>query len=535
MKESLMKEWNAHERNEDKEVEILDFNDKQKKKRRDKTKTSTRGAKYEQSRQMQTPRKEKNERRTTTRNKEYAIVTYVFLALFICMTGWIIYFMQFKSEDFINNSYNARLAKLSDYTVRGDILANDGTVLATTNVDEAGNETRKYPYGSVFAHAVGYSVNGMSGVELDANYNLLRSNAFILTRIFNEIRDEKNPGDDVVTTLDVSLQQACYDAMGSQDGAAIVIDPATGKILAMVSKPDYDPNTIAQNWDSYVAADSDSTVLLNRATQGLYAPGSTFKIFTLLSYLKQGNDPNAFSYDCNGTFEYNNYAMHCYNNKAHGSENLMDAFGNSCNCAFSNIGLSLDLDAYHKLCQKMLFNQDLPTALKNTAVSKMTLEDGASSSLIMQTAIGQGDTMVSPLHMAMVASAIANNGTLMEPYIIDHTQNESGTIVKQFDATSYGELLSSSDAATLQEYMRFVVTNGTGSVLNSDLYEAYGKTGTAEFSSNKNEDHSWFVGFAKNAEGKQIAVAVVMEGVESGGHYAVPATKKIFDAYFGAY
>ena len=157
-----MKEWNAHERNEDKEVEILDFNDKQKKKRRDKTKTSTRGAKYEQSRQMQTPRKAKNERRTTTRNKEYAIVTYVFLALFICMTGWIIYFMQFKSEDFINNSYNARLAKLSDYTVRGDILANDGTVLATTNVDEAGNETRKYPYGSVFAHAVGYSVNANS-------------------------------------------------------------------------------------------------------------------------------------------------------------------------------------------------------------------------------------------------------------------------------------------------------------------------------------------------------------------------------------
>ncbi len=221
---------------------------------------------------MQTPRKAKNERRTTTRNKEYAIVTYVFLALFICMTGWIIYFMQFKSEDFINNSYNARLAKLSDYTVRGDILANDGTVLATTNVDEAGNETRKYPYGSVFAHAVGYSVNGMSGVELDANYNLLRSNAFILTRIFNEIRDEKNPGmmslqpwmcpysrhvmmpwvPRMVRRLSLILQQA--------------------RSLPWSPKPDYDPNTIAQNWDSYVAADSDSTVLLNRATQGLYAP-----------------------------------------------------------------------------------------------------------------------------------------------------------------------------------------------------------------------------------------------------------------------
>ena len=101
------------------------------------------------------------------------------------MTGWIVYFMQFKSDDFINNSYNARLATLADYTVRGDILASDGTVLATTNVDKAGNETRNYPYGNVFAHAVGYSVNGMSGVELDANYNLLRSNAFALTRILD--------------------------------------------------------------------------------------------------------------------------------------------------------------------------------------------------------------------------------------------------------------------------------------------------------------------------------------------------------------
>ena len=187
-----MKEWNAHERNGDKEVEILDFNDSRKRKRAN-TKEKTRQAKNSKKQQTKLPKKQNIERRTTSRNKEYAIVTYVFLALFICMTGWIVYFMQFKSDDFINNSYNARLATLADYTVRGDILASDGTVLATTNVDEAGNETRNYPYGNVFAHAVGYSVNGMSGVELDANYNLLRSNAFALTRIFNEIRDQKNP------------------------------------------------------------------------------------------------------------------------------------------------------------------------------------------------------------------------------------------------------------------------------------------------------------------------------------------------------
>ncbi len=502
-----MKEWKSHQRNEEKEVEILDFNAK---------------PKHKQNRKQ-------NQKQN--RNKEFAIVTYVFLALFIGMTGYYIYFVQFQSDDFINNSYNARLDTLEDHTIRGDILANDGTVLAETSVDEAGNETRNYPYANTFAHAVGYAVNGMSGVELDANYNLLCSNAFILNRLANEVIDKKNPGDDVVTTLDVSLQQACYQAMGSYDGAVICIDPDTGKILAMVSKPDYDPNTIASNWSSYVAENSDSTVLLNRATQGLYAPGSTFKIITLLSYLKQ-NGADGFAFNCNGAYANGDYEMHCYNGKAHGEENLMQAFGNSCNCAFSKIGLSLNTDEYNALAKKLLFNQKLPTRLRATAKSRMQLDEDSSSALMMQTAIGQGETMVSPLHMAMIASAIANDGKLMEPYIIDYTQNDSGVVVKRFPQVSRGNILSEADAKQLQEYMRYVVTDGTATPLISDSYEAYGKTGTAEFSSNKNEDHSWFVGYAKDGTGRKIAVAVVMEEVASGSSYAVPATRTIFDSYF---
>ena len=134
--------------------------------------------------------------------------------------------------------------------------------------------------------------------------------------------------------------------------------------------------------------------------------------------------------------------------------------------------------------------------------------------------------------MAMIASAIANDGKLMKPYIIDYSQNDGGTVIKQYTTESYGQLLFAEDAKTMQEYMRYVVTNGTATPLNSDLYEAYGKTGTAEFSSNKNKDHSWFVGFAKNAAGKEIAIAVVMENVASGNAYAVPASKQILDTYF---
>ena len=530
MKESLMKEWNAHERNEDKEVEILDFNDKQKKKRRDKTKTSTRGAKYEQSRQMQTPRKAKNERRTTTRNKEYAIVTYVFLALFICMTGWIIYFMQFKSEDFINNSYNARLAKLSDYNVRGDILANDGTVLATTNVDEAGNETRKYPYGSVFAHAVGYSVNGMSGVELDANYNLLRSNAFILTRIFNEIRDEKNPGDDVVTTLDVSLQQACYDAMGSQDGAAIVIDPATGKILAMVSKPDYDPNTVKKDWSSLTA--EGSTVLYNRATQGKYAPGSVFKILTTLEYYRE--NPSAYdqyAFDCSGSISVDGQTIHCAGNKHHGQETLKSSFSNSCNSSFANISLSLNREKFKQTCDSMLFNQNLPIAFES-GKSSFSLNKNDSNAMAMETGIGQGKTLVSPLHMALIASAVDHDGILMRPYLVDHIQNDSGVEVSSNKPKTYATLMTETEAGLLQQYMRAVVTDGTGRKLSGQSYEASGKTGTAQVSDTSDQTNAWFVGYAKKDGYKDIAIAVVVENSGAGSTYAVPVAKNVFDVYF---
>lgn len=512
-----MKEWKNHQRNEEKEVEILDFNN---------SRSRNKKMRKQQTIQQNTKRKPKS------RNKEFAIVTYAFLVLFIGMTGYFVYFVQVKSSDFVNNPYNARLDRLEQYAVRGKILADDGTVLAETQVDEAGNETRYYPYGNVFAHAVGFSSNGMAGVELDANYHLLTSNTFIVNRLANQVIDKKNPGDDVVTTLDVSLQKACYNAMGSYDGAAICIEPSTGKILAMVSKPDFDPNQIASNWDYYVSEDSDSTVLLNRAAQGLYAPGSTFKMITLLSYLQQtGND--GYQFDCNGSYTYDGYELHCYNGMIHGHQDLMAAFGNSCNSAFSQIGLELNLESYNNLCDKLLFNRNLPTKLKTTAKSRMDLPQNSNASLIMQTAIGQGKTMVSPLHMAMIAEAVANDGKLMEPYIIDHSQNDNGTIIKKFTQESYGQIISVEDAKLLQEYMRYVVTNGTASPLNSQLYEAYGKTGTAEFSSDKNKDHSWFVGFAKDNNGKEIALAVVMEGVDSGNSYAVPASKMILDAYFG--
>ena len=199
-----------------------------------------------------------------------------------------------------------------------------------------GVRTRYYPCTHCFAHIVGFSTNGKSGLESIANFNLLRSHTMTLEKVVNELQGEKNIGDNVVTTLNYDLQDTAYEALGKYDGAIVVMEPSTGKILAMVSKPDYDPNNIAEDWDELTAEDSESSVLLNRATQGLYPPGSVFKIFTTLEYVHENSDYEDYSFDCNGKFTEGDSVIHCYKNKRHGQEDLIGSFADSCNSSFAH-------------------------------------------------------------------------------------------------------------------------------------------------------------------------------------------------------
>ncbi len=342
---------------------------------------------------------------SVSKNKEFAVITYLFLAIFICLMGYMVYFQMVKSEDFINSPYNSRQDTFADRVVRGKIMSADGKVLAETVVDAAGNETRKYPYGNMYAHVVGFSTNGKSGIESNMNFNLLRSHSFVLERMFNEIKDEKSMGDNVVTTLDSTLQETAYQALGNYDGAVVVMEPSTGKVLAMVSKPDFDPNTIAADWDSIISEDNNNSVLLNRATQGLYPPGSTFKIITTLEYIRENPDYENYSYSCNGSITENDFTIHCYNNAVHGTQDLKQSFANSCNSSYANIGLSLDTDSLSDLCSDLMFDKTLPGNFE-TSKSQFKLTDESPESMKMQTAIGQGETLVTPLHMLLITSAI---------------------------------------------------------------------------------------------------------------------------------
>lgn len=463
-------------------------------------------------------------------NKSILCMTYVMVGLFVCMIGYFGYFLQFKSEDVINNSYNARLDRFSDRIRRGEILSGDGRVLAQTLVGEDGTEVRNYPYDALFAHVVGYSDHGKTGLESLANFYLLSSHVNLVERTMNELSDVKNIGDNVVTTLDVDLQQVASDALGERKGAVVVMEPDTGKVLAMVSKPGFNPNTLGADWDALISGDNTQAQLLNRAAQGLYPPGSTFKIVTALQYIREHPDDwRDYTFDCNGVFQYGDYTISCYHGNVHGHQNLEQAFANSCNGAFANMGLELDLGSMRTLAGQLLFNSELPLSLAYSK-SSYTMNSGADAWEILQTSIGQGSTQMTPIHNAMLTAAIANGGTLMKPYLIDHVENAAGEEVKKFLPSSYGSLMSATESGELAGLLREVVVSGTGSAVRTDAYAVAGKTGSAEFEAGK-ESHAWFTGYAP-ADNPQIVVTVIVEESGSGGQVAAPVARSIFDTYF---
>ena len=461
-------------------------------------------------------------------NKELTRVTYIFVTLFLVMMGYLVYFNIVKSKEVVNSTYNIRQDLMAERVTRGNIVDKNGEVLAQTVTNEDGSQTRQYPEGEVFAHVVGYAAKGKSGLESTQNFNLLTSNAFFLEKLANEFKDQKNTGDTVVTTLDANLQNAAYNALGNNKGAVVVMEPSTGKILAMVSKPSFDPNAVVENWEA-LNSDPDSS-LLNRAMLGQYTPGSTFKLVTTLEFMRENPDYGNYAFDCYGAFSQGEATIHCYGSTAHGQENLADSVANSCNSSFSNIGLQLDKSKWKATTKDLLFDSKLPSDLKYRE-SNFRLTKDATDADTMMTAIGQGETQVSPYHMALIVSAIANGGKLMKPYLVDQITNYAGTTVKKYMPESYKELMTSSEAAQLTEYMKAVVDYGTGASLSNGSYSVAGKTGTAEVSMDKQKVHSWFVGFS-NVENPELVVSVCVEDADTASITGVSVAKQIFDAYY---
>lgn len=444
------------------------------------------------------------------------------------MIGYLVRFMVSDSQEIINNPYNKRQELLAQKVIRGEILSADGKVLARTVEGKNGEEVREYPYEEMFCHVVGRTTNSMTGIEQSQSFPLLTSNSNPFKQLANEFQGEKNQGDSVVTTLDFELQQIAYQALGNQKGAVVAIEPSTGKILAMVSKPDYDPNKVSEEWNQLLEDSEEKSALLNRATQGLYPPGSTFKILTALEYMREKGTGSKYSYVCSGERSFQGNSISCYDQEQHGTVNLKQSLAKSCNGSFANIGTMLDLDSFRKLCEKFRFNKSLSVNFEyNKSVFSLNKKSGTGE--IVQTSIGQGKTMITPLQNAMIAAAIANDGVMMTPYLVDYTQNDVKKRVTVYEPKVEAEVISKELANRITKMMKAVVSEGTASSLKYLPYSVAGKTGTAEFDS-EGTSHAWFVGFAPAAKPK-IAVSIIVEGAGTGSQYAVPIAKQMFQQY----
>lgn len=476
---------------------------------------------------------EKERRKRKLNNTPEVIVSGVFFTLLFCaLIGYLGYFVATSEQDMINNSYNSRQEILLSQNYRGSIYSADGEILAETTLDAEQNETRNYPYKNLFSHIVGYSTQGRMGVEALANYYLINTNTSLNNKVANDMAGVKNPGDNVYTTLNVGIQQVADEQLSIYKGAVVVTEVKTGKILALVSHPDFDPNQISELWDSLIQ-DDKSSVLVNRATQGLYPPGSTFKIVTALEYIRENPDSyKKYSFQCPGYYKVGDSRISCYHGTSHGQIDFVTSFAKSCNSSFANIGMSLDREAFSDTLDTLLFGEKLPLTLTYSQ-SSVQVSESMGDAEMMQTSIGQGKTQITPVHLNMITSAIANGGVLMKPYVIDHVENDAGSVVKTFKPSEYKRLMSEEEADKLTELMTAVVEEGTARKLKGLSYTAAGKTGSAEYNNVKGDSHAWFTGFAP-AEDPEVCVTIIVEGAGSGGDYAVPIARRIFDAYFAA-
>ncbi len=429
-------------------------------------------------------------------------VFWFYLLLFLILIIYILFFSFFNSKKIIGNPYNPRVTKSQNNNViRGSILDRNLNVLVETK------DNRVYNYDNVFAHTIGFINNGGYGIESKYNFDMQTLNNELIQRFNKEFnKDYKLQANSLVLTLDKDLQNFCYEKLKDKNGAIVVMDSTTGKILAMVSSPSFNPNNISNDWNNLIN-DTKNNPLVNRATQGLYPPASVFKILTSATFIENYEDFENYTYTCKGYETFGDIKIECFDKKAHGNLNLEKALAVSCNSFFANLSNLITPEQLAETANKALFNNSLNFTLEYNK-SSFTLNNTSPIDEIIQTYIGQGKTLVTPLHIALIGSSIANNGIMMTPYIVESKLDYKGNVIDKNLPKKLTNAFSIETAQTIKNMLEKVVTEGTGKKAKLDNISISAKTGTAQVDSQK--DHTWFLGMAPT-ENPNIVVSIIFE------------------------
>ncbi len=457
-------------------------------------------------------------------------ILIVMSVLFLSLVVYLTYFELFVKDRIITNSYNQRQWEAEEDTIRGRILDKNGIVLADSPKTEDGWK-RTYPHGSLYSHVIGYNSRTYGKSMLEASYNdyLLGSERGIFD--FGN-RDESGMryGDDVYLTLDHELQKLASQLLGDRNGAVVAMNPKTGEILALVSKPAFDPNEdkLSANWQAMV--ESEDAIFLPRATQGLYTPGSTYKTVISAGALENGMEDLVI--EDKGTVTIDGKPFSNTGKKAYGKIDMKKALAVSSNVFFSQVGVELGENVLRSLADRFGLGKDIPFEIPVTK-SRFPY-DSMGKTDMASVAIGQGKLQVTPLHMAMITSCIANNGVMMKPYMVSRVVSHDGDEIKVTEPSVLYNVMSTQTAGAIKLMMREVVKSGTGKSAAIEGVNVAGKTGSAEnelTAEGEAKNHAWFISFAP-VENPKIAVAVILEySGTTGGGSAAPIARELMKAY----
>ena len=470
------------------------------------------------------------------------VVLALFMALFIS-ASWI---QVIDAENIADDDRNVRKLYESFSAQRGEIVAGGIPIATSVPVDNQFKFLRTYPFGELYAPVVGYYTlnQGNAGIESALNPLLTgRASAQLISKITSLVTGTSPQGASVMLTLDPEIQQVARDALGDNRGSVIAIDPATGRIIAMVSTPSFDPNRLASHSSSSVLSaylelgEDPGNPLANRAIAGdQYFPGSVFKVIMTAAALESGRydasseflNPAQLPLPLSTKAITNSGGALCGGGK---TVTLEDAFRLSCNIPFAELGLELGEAQIASVAESFGFGATLEIPLR---VTPSSFPRGIDQAQLMLSSFGQFDVRVTPLQIALISAAVANDGTLMKPTLVDDIIAPNLSIIRSVEPSIYSRPLSASTARELTRMMVGNVERGVASGASILGREVAGKTGTAETGIGSGRTF-WFTGFAP-ADSPQVAIAVVIEGDKtdgSGNTVAAPIAKAVLEAVMG--
>lgn len=442
----------------------------------------------------------------------------MFTVLFVALILQLTYVQVWAAPKLKVNPSNTRAIEDEMKVERGAIVSADGVELAV-NRQSGDYFFREYPQGDLVSPWLGYNSlrYGRAGVERVYNEELSGQSGILgLTNYWDQILGRPHRGADLKLTIEMAVQRAAAEALGDRKGAVVALDPKTGAVLAMVSYPRYDPNELEAVWQQ-INSDPDAP-LLNRAAQGLYPPGSVFKMVVAGAALQEGVVAADTTFTDTGTVTAGGYVVRNYGDNIYGEHTFAQAFSKSINTTFAKVGVTLGADAMARYAGDFGFGQASPWPL---AGAKSVFPDPGSmdKAHVAQAAFGQGEVLATPLEIALVASAVANGGAIMKPYIVDRVLDYHQNVLSETRPQTWSKPLTPETAATVKQFMVQTVTGGTGTSAGIEGVQVAGKTGTAEVADG--ESHAWFAAFAP-ADDPQVVVAVLVENAGTGGAWRLP-------------